>query len=113
MHQLDNFYRMIKQNYLNLNNFNDSLNKIIDFVGDSPVHISFDVDSIDPKYIPSTGTPVKNGVKLNNAIKILNNLNNGNVVNMDITELNTEVGSKKDGEKSLKNTALLFNKFIN
>lgn len=95
------------------NNFEDSLKKIMDFVGNSPIHVSFDVDSIDPKYIPSTGTPVKNGVKLNNAIKILDNLNNVNIVNMDITELNTEVGSKKDGEKSLQNTALLFNKFIN
>lgn len=94
------------------NNFNESLNKIMNFVGDSPVHVSFDVDSIDPKYIPSTGTPVKNGVTLDNAIKILDNLNNTNIVNLDITELNKDLGSKSDGNKSVKNTEILFHKFL-
>jgi arginase len=94
------------------NNFEASLNKIMDFVGNSPVHVSFDVDSIDPAYIPSTGTPVKNGVKLDNAIKILDNLNSTNIVNMDITELNTSLGSATDGDKSVKNTAVLFHKFL-
>jgi arginase len=95
------------------NNFNESLNKIMDFVGNSPVHVSFDVDSIDPKYIPSTGTPVKNGVELNNAIKILDGLNSRNIVNMDITELNRDLGSETDGDKSVKNTEVLFHKFLN
>ena len=94
------------------NNFKESSNKIMDFVGDSPLHISFDVDSIDPKYIPSTGTPVKNGITLKNAITILDNLNNTNIVNMDITELNMKLGSKADGIKSGKNTVALFKKFI-
>ena len=94
------------------NNFNESINKIMNFVGSSPVHASFDVDSIDPKYIPSTGTPVKNGIELDNAIKILDNLNNTNIVNMDITELNKSLGSKSDGNKSVKNTEILFHKFL-
>lgn len=94
------------------NNFKESMTKIMNFVGDSPIHVSFDVDSIDPKYIPSTGTPVKNGIKLNKAIKILDTLNNKNIVNMDITELNMNLGSKRDGNKSGKNTITLFKKFI-
>ena len=84
----------------------------MNFVGSSPVHVSFDVDSIDPKYIPSTGTPVKNGIELDKAREILDNLNNTNVVNLDITELNMELGSKKDGILSGKNTERLFHKFI-
>ena len=94
------------------NNFEESLNKIMNFVGNSPVHVSFDVDSIDPKYIPSTGTPVKNGIELDNAIKILDNLNNTKIVNMDITELNNKLGSTTDVDKSIKNTELLFSKFL-
>lgn len=95
------------------NHFTDSMNKILDFVGNSPVHISFDVDSIDPKYIPSTGTPVKHGIQLENAIKILDNLNNNsNIVNMDITELNMDLGTKTDAEKSGKNTVELFKNFL-
>jgi len=93
-------------------NFYSSLNKIMNFVGDSPIHVSFDVDSIDPKYIPSTGTPVKNGIELDKAREILDNLNNTNVVNLDITELNMDLGSKKDGILSGKNTERLFHKFI-
>lgn len=92
--------------------FSSSLNKIMNFVGDSPLHVSFDVDSIDPKYIPSTGTPVKNGIELDNAIKILDNLNNTNIVNLDITELNRDLGSERDGALSVKNTEKLFKKFL-
>ena len=84
----------------------------MNFVGNSPVHVSFDVDSIDPKYIPSTGTPVKNGVELNNAIKILDNLNNTNIVNVDITELNMDLGTQKETQRSLKNTDELFQSFL-
>lgn len=95
------------------NNFTESLNKILNFVGNGPVHVSFDVDSIDPKYIPSTGTPVKNGVELAKAKLILDKLNSGNIVNLDITELNMRLGKKTDGPKSGRNTAKLFHKFIN
>lgn len=94
------------------NNIQSAMNKIMEFAGDSPVHISFDVDSIDPKYIPSTGTPVKNGIELNKAISIINNLNTKNVVNVDITELNMDLGSKRDGIKSGKNTGKLFRNFL-
>lgn len=94
------------------NNFEKSFNRIMAFVGDSPVHISFDVDSIDPKYIPSTGTPVKNGVEMKNAMTILDNLNNRNIVKMDITELNMDLGTKEDGIKSGVNTEKIFHKFI-
>jgi len=94
------------------NNFNESLNKILTFVGSNPVHVSFDVDSIDPKYIPSTGTPVKNGIELNKAIAILDKLNSGDIVNLDITELNMKLGKKDDGKKSGINTEKLFHNFL-
>jgi arginase len=93
-------------------NFKASMEKILSFVGDSPIHVSFDVDSIDPKYIPSTGTPVKNGIELTNGIKILDALNKRNLVNMDITELNMDLGTKNDGIKSGKNTVKLFKHFL-
>ena len=36
----------------------------------------------------------------------------GNIVNMDITELNLELGSSLDITKSGKNTIKLFDKFL-
>ena len=95
------------------NHFKESLDKILNFLGNSPTHISFDVDSVDPDYIPSTGTPVKKGLRLNNVKQILNKLSNlGNIVNMDITELNLDLGSSLDKTKSGKNTIKLFDKFL-
>ena len=69
------------------NNYEESIRKIVNFVGSSPIHISFDVDAIDPEYIPSTGTPVKNGVNLQTAINTLDVLRGKQLVSMDIFQL--------------------------
>ena len=94
------------------NNYEDSIRKIVDFVGNSPLHISFDVDAIDSEYIPSTGTPVKNGVDLQNAINTLDVLRTKKLISLDITELNMKIGTKRDSKKSMKNTLRLFNSFL-
>lgn len=94
------------------NNYEDSINKIVDFVGNSPLHISFDVDAIDPEYIPSTGTPVKNGVDLQTAINTLDVLRTKKLVSLDITELNLKLGTSSESKKSIKNTLRLFNAFL-
>jgi hypothetical protein len=31
---------------------------------DTPIHLSFDVDALDPLWAPSTGTPVRGGLTL-------------------------------------------------
>ena len=54
---------------------------------DSPIHLSFDVDSIDPTYFASTGTPVENGLKLNDIYNIIERLK-GHIVSADIVEFN-------------------------
>jgi arginase len=88
------------------------LAKFDDFVGDSPFHISFDVDCIDPKYVPSTGTVDTGGIQLQKGIDILNHLYNKNVVNVDITELNVSLGSSSDVAKSMDSTYKLFKRFL-
>lgn len=94
------------------NNYEESMNKIITFVGNSPIHISFDVDAIDPEYIPSTGTPVKNGVQLQTAINTLDVLRGKKLVSLDITELNMKLGTISESKKSMKNTLRLFKAFL-
>lgn len=88
------------------------IEKIDGFINNDPVHVSFDVDCIDPIYIPSTGTYVKNGIQLHSAKKVLDYLLKKNVVNVDITELNIEIGNKKDIDKSVKNTLKLFHNWL-
>ena len=94
------------------NDLPTALAKMEEFVGNSPFHISFDVDCMDPKYIPSTGTVDSGGIKLENAKKILDYLYNKDVVNVDMTELNVRLGTVEDVSGSMKSTADLFVRYL-
>lgn len=53
------------------------------------IHVSFDVDSIDSSYVPGTGTPVKDGLSVEDAKKLLGALAaSGMMVSLDLVELN-------------------------
>ena len=94
------------------NDLPTALAKMDEFLGNSPFHISFDVDCMDPKYIPSTGTVDSGGIKLENGKKILDYLYNKDVVNVDMTELNVSLGSLEDISGSMKSTADLFARYL-
>lgn len=82
------------------------IQKIRKFIGNDPFHLSFDVDSMDPSIMCSTGTPVEKGIMLKPMKKVLRNImSSNNMVNMDITELNLELGNSK---QSLNNLLYLF-----
>lgn len=102
--------------YIDVNEINNFpynvLNKMEEFIENNPVHLSFDVDSIDPYFIPSTGTSVKNGICLDTANFLFNEMKNYNIISMDFTELNLNIGNEKDKKKSLCNSVKLLNNFI-
>jgi arginase len=53
------------------------------------IHVSFDIDSIDSLFTPGTGTPVKDGLTIDDARKILVALaESGMMVSLDFVELN-------------------------
>jgi arginase len=53
------------------------------------IHVSFDIDSIDSSYVPGTGTPVKDGLTIEDAKKILSSLSSsGMMVSLDFVEFN-------------------------
>lgn len=90
-----------------------AIQKLHEFIGNDSVHISFDVDCIDPKFIPCTGTAVSNGVNIPAMASILHALKYHNIVNMDITELNFEVcNTAKEKETSIENTLRLFENYF-
>lgn len=89
-----------------------TLKKIQKFINNDPIHISFDVDCMDPNLIPCTGTSVKNGLQLLETAHILNNIYFNNIVNIDIAELNFEIGTQKDQNKSINNFLYLFNNYF-
>ncbi len=56
-------------------------------VGDGPVYVSFDIDSIDPGFAPGTGTPEVGGLQPREALAILRGLNGLDVVGADVVEV--------------------------
>ncbi|MGI6608301.1 MAG: arginase [Erysipelotrichaceae bacterium] len=71
---------------------NHSLEQIFDRMKKiiiKPVHISFDLDVINPNFCPGVNTPVVNGLSLMQAKRIIDFLfNSYNVVSMDLVEYN-------------------------
>ena len=51
------------------------------------VHVSLDIDGIDPTYCPSTGVVVNDGLSIDNVTDIIDSLNN-TIVSCDIVEFN-------------------------
>lgn len=61
----------------------------IDPKGNRSIHLSFDVDAIDPELIPSTGTPVPGGLDFRQALRIAKIIHNTRRLSvMDVVELN-------------------------
>ncbi|KAL5262708.1 hypothetical protein ACHWQZ_G008193 [Mnemiopsis leidyi] len=68
-----------------------------------PVHISFDIDAVDPKECPSTGTTAADGISIAHVVKLINRIKKtGNLVSMDIVEFNPLIGDDKDVEKTVQ-----------
>lgn len=78
------------------------VSETIDFIRntDAPIHISFDVDALDPSLVSSTGTRVDNGLTSQEVKEIIGNaLYDDKLVSLDVVEFNTALG---DPEKSLR-----------
>jgi arginase len=59
-----------------------------------PIHLSLDIDGIDPSVCPSTGTRVTGGLTYREANYICEVLSeSGRLVSMDITEFNPSIGT--------------------
>lgn len=71
------------------------------------IHISFDVDAIDPMFLDSTGTTASNGLTNNDVKNIISQANNSNkLIALDVVEFNPELG---DVIKSVKYLESIFN----
>lgn len=70
---------------------------------DLPIHISFDVDALDPDYVSSTGTRVENGLTPKEVREIISEaLIQDNLVSLDVVEFNPRLGNPVDSMKSVK-----------
>ena len=97
--------------------FNNSktIDKIDSFVGNNPIHLSLDIDGLDPSYMPSTGTTSDKGLNLDLVKNLLDHLHENKrkqIKNVDICEFNPKIGSSEDVSKTLKNIMYLFDRYI-
>ena len=56
-------------------------------VGDRPVYVSLDIDSVDPAYAPGTGTPEVGGFTSYQMLQLVRGLRGVNLVGLDLVEV--------------------------
>ena len=72
-------------------------NQIFDKVKNSPLHISFDIDSLSPEIAPSTGVPVPQGLSNRDLIILGKKLRNHNDLrSIDVVEINPFIGTDEE-----------------
>ena len=77
----------------------------VDFIKnlDAPIHISFDVDALDPELVCSTGTKVPNGLDTADVKAIIGTaLMTDKLVSLDVVEFNTALGNPQKSLKAVK-----------
>ena len=77
---------------------------LINKLSGKKLYISLDVDSLDPKFIPCTGTKVDEGINIDSLCKIVYEINKQcDIVCSDIVEFNPQLGEQSDVDISIKN----------
>lgn len=61
--------------------------EIKDKIGDAPIYISYDIDSLDPAFAPGTGTPEIGGLTSMQAMELIRGLRGLNIVGCDLVEV--------------------------
>ncbi|HET9919682.1 MAG TPA: arginase [Ktedonobacteraceae bacterium] len=56
---------------------------------DSPIHLSLDLDALDPREAPGVGTPVRGGLSYREAHSVMETIcDSGRLISMDVVEVN-------------------------
>ena len=101
-------------NYDCHNNLLKILDEVQEKIKDKFIHISFDIDVIDPSLVKSTGTTVDKGLTMHDIWIILNYITKNNMIaSCDFVEYNPNIGDIKEKERSLNYMELSINTVIN
>ncbi|KAM4525391.1 arginase-1 [Odontesthes bonariensis] len=75
--------------------------------GNKPVHLSYDIDAIDPSVTPATGTPVVGGLSYREGLYITEHLcRTGLLSAIDLVEVNPLRGQTEEAVRSTVGTAV-------
>ena len=75
-------------------------------IGDDPVYVTYDIDSLDPAYAPGTGTPEIGGLTTPQAMQLIRALNGLNIVGCDLVEVSPPYDTS--GNTALTGANLLY-----
>lgn len=76
--------------------------------GDRKLHVSFDIDALDPIYANSTGTPVHGGLSLREGVFLMEEAyNTGTLSSIDLVEVNPCLGDAKDVANTVNSAKLI------
>uniref|UniRef100_A0A4W5QCB9 Arginase n=1 Tax=Hucho hucho TaxID=62062 RepID=A0A4W5QCB9_9TELE len=72
-----------------------------------PIHLSFDIDAMDPSLAPATGTPVNGGLTYREGIWITEEIHNTGLLSvMDLVEVNPALGASREAVESTASMAV-------
>lgn len=75
-------------------------------IGDLPVYVTYDIDSLDPAYAPGTGTPEIGGLTTPQAMELIRALKGLNIVGADLVEISPSYDTT--GNTALTGANLLY-----
>ncbi|KAI8902805.1 arginase [Globomyces pollinis-pini] len=78
------------------------MKQTFDYLGhNTPIHLSFDVDAMDPSIAPATGTPVRGGLTFREGHYICEEIfETGRLVSMDMVEVNPALALDEQAKKT-------------
>lgn len=77
-----------------------------------PVHISLDIDSLDPSLAPCTGTTSPNGLLISDIDNIFKTFEPEQLTSLDIAEFNPQIGSVDELTKTVMSINWIFRSFL-
>lgn len=82
------FYEDIAQAKIEGESFSSLIKNTVNQLG-KKVYISFDIDGLDPRYCPNTGTPVPGGLEFDEAVALLREVVNSGreIIGFDLNEV--------------------------
>lgn len=90
----------------------NDISKLSELFKNKKIHISLDIDGIDPLYMPSTGTKSDNGLNMKFVIDILKEANKNDFVSCDLVEYNPLLGTNEERQITENNIVLLMNEIM-
>lgn len=83
-----------------------AMSEALEFVGEGPIYVSFDIDSLDPSFAPGTGTPEAGGLTMREAQGMVRMLAGTQIIGADMVEVSPPFDNS--GVTALNGATIMF-----